>query len=106
MVLSGAVDVSGSFYLTPRFGWTGAILGGLAFGFGMALVGTCGFGAVVRLGGGSLRSLIVLIVLGLSALAAQDRKSVVSGKRVSVRVVFGGRRIIKKNITKNTQTLG
>src|SRR3546814_18177611 len=69
--LSGAIDVSGAFYLPPRFGWTGAILGGLAFGFGMALVGTCGFGAVVRLGGGSLRSLIVLIVLGLSALAAQ-----------------------------------
>src|SRR5690606_38246255 len=33
--------------------------------------GTCGFGAMVRLGGGSLRSLVVLIVLGLSALAAQ-----------------------------------
>src|SRR5690606_679195 len=41
------------------------------FGFGMALVGTCGFGALVRLGGGSLRSLVVLVALGLSALAAQ-----------------------------------
>jgi uncharacterized protein len=71
LVLSGLVDVSRSFYLSPQFGWTGAILGGIAFGFGMALVGTCGFGALVRLGGGSLRSLIVLIVLGLSALAAQ-----------------------------------
>src|SRR3546814_18826261 len=28
-----------------------------------------------------------------------DRKSVVSGKRVSVRVVLGGRRILKKKIT-------
>jgi len=71
LVLSGLVEVGGSFYLSTGFGWTGAILGGLAFGFGMALVGTCGFGALVRLGGGSLRSLIVLIVLGLSALAAQ-----------------------------------
>jgi len=71
LVLSGFIDVSSSFYLRPDFGWTGAILGGLAFGFGMALVGTCGFGALVRLGGGSLRSLVVLIVLGLSALAAQ-----------------------------------
>ena len=60
-----------SFYLSPSFGWTGAIAGGLAFGFGMALVGTCGFGALVRLGGGSLRSLVVILVLGLSALAAQ-----------------------------------
>lgn len=71
MVLGGVVDLGGSFYLSPSFGWTGAIIGGLAFGFGMALVGTCGFGALVRLGGGSLRSLVVLLVLGLSALAAQ-----------------------------------
>jgi hypothetical protein len=71
LMLSGLVDLRRSFYLDPAFGWTGTILGGLAFGFGMALVGTCGFGALVRLGGGSLRSLVVLIVLGLSALAAQ-----------------------------------
>lgn len=41
------------------------------FGVGMALVGTCGFGAVLRLGGGSLRALVVLTVIGLAALAAQ-----------------------------------
>src|SRR3546814_12352373 len=33
----------------------------------------------------------------------QDRKSVVSGKSVSVRVDLGGRRIIKKKTTKNTK---
>jgi uncharacterized membrane protein YedE/YeeE/general stress protein CsbA len=71
MVLLGAIDLSPSFYLQPNLGWTGAIGGGLAFGFGMAMVGTCGFGALVRLGGGSLRALIALLVLGLSALAAQ-----------------------------------
>lgn len=71
MALTGVIDLQRTFYLSPNFGWTGAILGGLAFGFGMALVGTCGFGALVRLGGGSLRSLVVLLVLGLSALAAQ-----------------------------------
>ena len=54
MQLSGIVDLSGTFYLMSDFGWSGAIIGGLAFGFGMALVGTCGFGALVRLGGGSL----------------------------------------------------
>src|SRR3546814_16843704 len=32
---------------------------------------------------------------------AEDRKSVVSGKSVSVRVDHGGRRIIKKNKTKD-----
>jgi len=71
MMLSGMVDLSSSFYLATDFGLTGAVAGGLAFGFGMALVGTCGFGALVRLGGGSLRSLIVLLTLGLTAIAAQ-----------------------------------
>jgi uncharacterized protein len=41
------------------------------FGFGMALVGTCGFGAVVRLGGGNLRALVVLTGVALAAIAAQ-----------------------------------
>ncbi len=83
MTLTGTVDLRSTFYLNPAFGWTGAILGGLAFGFGMALVGTCGFGALVRLGGGSLRSLIVLVVLGLSALAAQ-RGIIAQGRVVAV----------------------
>ena len=67
----GILDVSGSFYLNPLFGWLGAIVGGLAFGFGMALVGTCGYGALVRLGGGSLKSLVAILVLALAALSTQ-----------------------------------
>jgi len=71
LVAVGAANPSASFYLEPGFPWTGAILGGAMFGLGMALVGTCGFGAVLRLGGGSLRALVVLTVIGLAALAAQ-----------------------------------
>lgn len=67
----GLVDVSNSFYLAPRLGLTGAIAGGLLFGLGMALVGTCSFGALVRLGGGSLRSLVVVVAIGLAGLTAQ-----------------------------------
>ncbi|MEJ8474569.1 YeeE/YedE family protein [Roseibium algae] len=67
----GLANIEQSFYISSPFAWSGAILGGLLFGIGMALVGTCSFGAVVRLGGGSLRALVVLLVLGLSALAAQ-----------------------------------
>src|SRR3546814_14683874 len=36
------------------------------------------------------------VVLSISSLLLADRKSVVSGKSVSVRVDLGGRRIIKK----------
>ena len=82
LAATGHADIAMSFYLSPMFAPTGAIIGGLAFGFGMALVGTCGFGALVRLGGGSLRSLVVLVVLGLSALAAQ--RGIVGQGRVLV----------------------
>ncbi|RUM95700.1 YeeE/YedE family protein [Pseudaminobacter arsenicus] len=82
LIFAGAIDIGSSFYLSPDFGWTGAIIGGLAFGFGMALVGTCGFGALVRTGGGSLRSVVVLIMLGLSALAAQ--RGIVAQGRVHI----------------------
>src|SRR3546814_17204912 len=37
-------------------------------------------------------------------IAGRDRKSVVEGKRVSVRVDLGGRRIIKKKKNKNKET--
>ncbi len=44
-----------------------SILGGLIFGYGMAIAGNCGFGALTRLGGGDLRSFIILVVMGVSA---------------------------------------
>ncbi len=65
----GVVDLSRSIYLTPSIGFGGAIIGGLMFGVGMALVGTCGFGTLVRVGGGDLRAIVVFLVLGISALA-------------------------------------
>ncbi len=71
MIAAGLADTSSSFYLTTSFSWLGAIVGGLAFGFGMALVGTCGYGALVRLGGGSLKSLMAVLVLGITALSTQ-----------------------------------
>ena len=70
LVITGLLDISQSFYLTSAFNWMGAIVGGILFGLGMALVGTCGFGALVRLGGGSLKSLMALLVLALFALSA------------------------------------
>ena len=67
----GLIDISTSFYLTEPVPVLGAIVGGLMFGVGMALVGTCGFGAIVRFGGGNLRALVVLTGMGLAAIAAQ-----------------------------------
>lgn len=67
MDAGGLIDLDRSIYLTPAFSWLGAIVGGLCFGFGMALVGTCGYGSLVRLGGGDLRYLIDCLVLAVVA---------------------------------------
>ncbi len=69
--LFGLVDGSRTFYATTPLNLLGVALGGLMFGLGMALVGTCGFGALIRLGGGSLRAAVALTGIALSALAAQ-----------------------------------
>ena len=67
LYLSGTVDIGQSIYLRGSFGWLGALTGGAIFGFGMALVGTCGYGTLIRLGGGDLRALIDLGTLGIFA---------------------------------------
>ncbi len=64
---AGVARLDQSFYLSADFGWAGAILGGLLFGFGMAMVGTCGYGTLVRMGGGDLRAVVVFLVMGLTA---------------------------------------
>lgn len=69
LVLSGWLDPTRTTYVATRFAWLGVLLGALAFGFGMALVGTCAFGSLIRLGGGDLRSLVTLMVFGTVAYA-------------------------------------
>lgn len=63
----GWIDPAASFYTTPRLLWLSHVLGGLMFGFGMVLGSGCGSKTLVRLGGGNLKSLVVFLVLGLSA---------------------------------------
>ena len=67
LFMADIVDISGSIYLNGSFGWLGAIIGGAIFGLGMSLVGTCGFGTLIRLGGGDLRALVGLANLGIFA---------------------------------------
>ena len=63
--LAGLVDLNKSVYLTPSFGWFGAIVGGALFGFGMTLGGGCGSKTLVRIGGGNLKSLIVALFIAI-----------------------------------------
>ncbi len=64
---SGRIDLNHSIYLTTNFGWLGAIVGGLVFGFGMTLTGGCPSRTLVRLGGGNLKSLVVVLVIAIVA---------------------------------------
>lgn len=67
LAAAGWLDLSKSFYTQPALTWLSNITGGLLFGFGMVLASGCGSKTLVRLGGGSLKSLVVFIVLGLFA---------------------------------------
>lgn len=67
MHISGIARIDETFYLGTKFHWAGAIAGGLLFGIGMAQVGTCGFGILVRIGGGDLKAFVAFLVMGLTA---------------------------------------
>ncbi len=67
LATAGIIDLSKTIYTAPRFTLASYVLGGLAFGFGMVLAGGCGSRTLVRLGGGSLKSLVVFVVLGITA---------------------------------------
>lgn len=54
-------------YGGPQVLWASNLLGGVLFGVGMVLASGCGAKALVRLGGGNLKSLVVLLVIGVSA---------------------------------------
>ena len=70
--IAGVINLDKSFYLVPKLYWGGMIAGGMIFGFGMALVGTCAFGMLVRAGGGDMRSLVAILVLAVAGYAAAN----------------------------------
>lgn len=68
--LAGYVDLSATLYHSIAWNPLASIVGGLLFGYGMAMAGNCGFGALVRFGGGDLRSLVVVVVMGIFGFVA------------------------------------
>jgi uncharacterized membrane protein YedE/YeeE len=64
----GVVDFSGTLYANKNLFWLGLIVGGLCFGVGMTLAGGCANKNLVRLGGGNIRSLVVLVFMGIAAI--------------------------------------
>jgi len=69
LIIGGFLDPEQTTYTPPALPLVAILIGSVMFGTGMAMVGTCGFGSLVRLGTGDLRSLIVILILGVSAYA-------------------------------------
>ena len=65
--LAGLIDLSKTIYASPRFTWLSYVLGGLLFGVGMTLASGCGSRTLIRIGTGNLKSLVVAIVLAITA---------------------------------------
>lgn len=65
--LAGAINIAKSIYTAPNFTWLSYILGGLLFGVGMTLASGCGSKTLIRVGGGNLKSFVVLLMLAISA---------------------------------------
>ena len=66
----GALALPDTLYLAIAWNPWASVVGGLMFGYGMALAGNCGYGALARLGCGDLRSFVILLVMGMSAYIA------------------------------------
>ncbi|MEO7392993.1 MAG: YeeE/YedE family protein [Ramlibacter sp.] len=69
MVWAGWINPDKTLYASNRWIWLSALVGGGIFGFGMVLASGCASKALVRVGGGNLKSVVVVVVLGVSAFA-------------------------------------
>ncbi len=63
----GVMNPRDSIFLTPNFTWIGFVSGGFIFGIGMVLSAGCVSRNLVRAGSGDLRSLLVLVIVGVFA---------------------------------------
>ncbi len=68
----GYLDLGQTYYTRGTVYWFGALVGGLTFGVGMTLAGGCGQRTLVRLGGGNLKSIVVFMFLGYTALVTMN----------------------------------
>lgn len=64
---AGIVDIGKSLYLQPSFSAPLIFIGGLLFGLGMVLSNGCASRALVLLGKGNVRSLVVLVIIAVTA---------------------------------------
>ncbi len=69
LAYNGLIDPAKTLHAVNRWLWLSAAVGGALFGFGMVLASGCGSKTLVRVGGGSLKSLVVMLVMGVAGFA-------------------------------------
>lgn len=67
LAVTGQVDLARAGAQRPVLAWLSLLLGGLVFGVGMTMAGGCANKNLVRLGGGSVRSLVVLTFMAIAS---------------------------------------
>ena len=82
LAAAGLIDLGKSIYLQPTFSAPVLFLGGLLFGYGMVMSNGCGSRALVLLGRGNLRSLVVVIVLAI--FAQMTLKGLIAPARITM----------------------
>ncbi len=66
MQYAGWLDLSKSFFLSPKIHWASLLIGGFTFGVGMVLASGCGMRMLVRMGTGDVRAFIVVLIVGIT----------------------------------------
>ncbi|KQT09330.1 YeeE/YedE family protein [Ramlibacter sp. Leaf400] len=66
---AGWVVAPQTLYASTRWLWLSALVGGAMFGFGMVLASGCVSKTLVRAGAGNLKSVVVVVVTGVTAFA-------------------------------------
>lgn len=70
LAATGEVDLAKAVVQRPLLPWLSLLAGGVLFGIGMTVAGGCANRNLVRVGGGSVRSLVVLTFMAIAAYMA------------------------------------
>jgi len=98
-----SIDPSLPPYRSEQFSWLRYIVGGVLFGIGMTFASGCGNKTLVRIGGGNIKSIFVLIVAGFFAylMTKTDFYAVLFHPWVSATTIN-----LKSTLGVNSQDLG
>ncbi|WP_026279918.1 YeeE/YedE family protein [Thioalkalivibrio sp. ALJ16] len=87
----GVLSAEGSFppYRGENLNWLGHVLGGFLFGIGMTYASGCGNKTLVRVGGGNIKSVMVMIIIGVIAFWLTSRETVFGTGQTLFQLLFG-----------------